>query len=98
MNDGRRKAVRTPRKCKVIMQQMVCFTTDLTEGGFCVASTRVLPPGTAVEGTIEMDGEFRLFTGTVAWSKPGDRRRAEYGFGRMGIRFTAAPQAGSFQR
>jgi hypothetical protein len=46
---------------------------------------RVLPVGTPVEGMIFFEGGDRMFTGRVAWARPGDFRMSLKG--RTGITF-----------
>jgi len=50
----------------------VSFTLDVSAGGFCTESMRVLMPGTPVEGSIEANGKSVSFAGRVAWNVPGD--------------------------
>ncbi len=62
------------------------FTVDVCAGGFCTELMRVLPPGSPVQGSIQMNGQEVAFAGQVVWVKPGD-----VGLnlrGRMGVRFT----------
>ncbi len=89
---SKRSVERASRRYKVRLQQFVCFTANVSDGGFCAVSNRVLAPGTAVEGTIEIDGASVPFRGTVAWARAGDARLGI--FGRMGIRFAAGGLAG----
>jgi hypothetical protein len=63
----------------------VFFTLDVSAGGFCTESMRVLMPGTPVEGSIEGNGKRVSFAGRVAWNVPGDS--ALNVRGRMGIAF-----------
>ena len=59
---------------------------DIGGGGFCTELLRVLPPGTQVEGVIQVKGADLPFAGAVVWAKPGD---AYLGLrGRMGVIFT----------
>ncbi len=67
------------------MQQTACFTLNVGGGGFCVGIVRVLPPGTEVEGTIDINGTPVPFTGSVAWAKAGDPRLGVRGL--MGVRY-----------
>ncbi len=70
-----------------MLERSACFTLNIGDGGFCVGVVRVLPPGTAVEGTIDLDGTPVPFTGTIAWAKPAGPDAAD---GLMGVRFTRA--------
>ena len=63
----------------------VSFTVDVSAGGFCTESMRVLMPGTPVQGTIESLGKKVVFRGRVAWNTPGDASLNLRG--RMGIAF-----------
>ncbi len=74
------------------MEQTVCFTLNIGNGGFCVGVVHVLPPGTEVKGTIDIDGTAVPFDGTIAWANAGDARLGERGT--MGVRFTAPRTAG----
>jgi len=66
------------------------FTVDVSAGGFCAELMRVFPKGTAVKGTLLVDGEEFPFSGRVAWAKQGDFRLNMRG--RMGVTFTDAPE------
>jgi len=50
------------------------FTVDVGAGGFCVELMRALPPGTPVEGSIQVGVAEVPFAGRVAWAKAGDPR------------------------
>ena len=50
------------------------FTVDVGTGGFCVLVNRVISPGTALTGSLNVDGAEVPFEGRVAWVKPGDSR------------------------
>ena len=64
------------------------FTADIGAGGFSAEVLRVLPPGTLIEGSIEIGGRSVPFAGRVAWAKPGDPYMGLRG--RMGILFTSS--------
>ncbi len=66
------------------------FTVDVSAGGFCAELMRVFPKGTAVKGTLLVDGQEYEFSGRVAWAKQGDFRLNMRG--RMGVTFTDAPE------
>jgi hypothetical protein len=63
----------------------VSFTLDVSPGGFCTESMRVLMPGTPVEGSIEGNGKRVSFGGRIAWNVPGDSSLNVRG--KMGIVF-----------
>jgi hypothetical protein len=87
MGDDKRKHPRERKRAKVDMGKTPLFTTDLSAGGFCTESARVLDPGSEVAGTIAYHGATYAFSGRVQWAKAGDIR---FGIrGRMGLRFTA---------
>ncbi len=62
------------------------FTIDVCAGGFSTELMRVLPPGTAVAGSIWVGEKEFAFSGRVAWAKPGDSTLNLRG--KMGVRFT----------
>ena len=64
----------------------VFFTLDVSNGGFCTETMRVLTPGTPVEGSIEGNGKRISFAGRVAWNVPGDSTVNLRG--KMGIAFS----------
>ncbi len=64
---------------------------DVGIGGFCILVHRPLPPGTAVQGSLHVDGLEVAFAGCVAWALPGDMRLRIPS--RVGIRFLETPAA-----
>jgi hypothetical protein len=50
------------------------FTVDVGPGGFCMLVNRAISPGTAISGSLQIDGADVPFLGRVAWVKPGDSR------------------------
>jgi PilZ domain len=81
-----RGAARKRRRFKVLLGTAASFTTDVSPGGFCTETMRVLPPKTVVKGHIEALGKKVPFAGRVAWTVPGDSTLNLRG--RMGISFT----------
>jgi hypothetical protein len=81
---------RQRRRFKVQMGAASGFTVDVSAGGFCAELMRVFPKGTAVKGTLLVDGQEYGFSGRVAWAKQGDFRLNMRG--RMGVTFTDAPE------
>jgi hypothetical protein len=81
---------RQRRRFKVQMGAASGFTTDVSAGGFCAELMRVFPKGTAVKGTLLVEGRDFEFSGRVAWAKQGDFRLNMRG--RMGVAFTDAPE------
>lgn len=67
------------------------FTADLSPGGFAVELPRALPPGTSVQGALEVEGERFDFTGQIAWARAGEPRLGVRA--RMGVRFTGIANA-----
>jgi hypothetical protein len=65
------------------------FTLDVGAGGFCVELLRALPPGTTVEGAIQVGQAEIPFAGRVAWAKSGDPRMNLRS--RMGVAFLRIP-------
>lgn len=80
---------RQRRRFKVNLGQASGFTVDVSGGGFCAELMRVFPKGTAVKGTLTVDGTEYEFSGRVAWAKQGDFRINLRG--RMGVCFTDIP-------
>jgi len=76
---------RQRRRFRVMLGSAVHFTLDVSAGGFCTESMRVLTPGTPVEGSIESNGKRVSFAGRVAWNVPGDSMLNVRG--KMGIAF-----------
>ena len=81
-----RGAARKRRRFKVLLGTAVSFTTDVSSGGFCTETMRVLAPKTVVKGAIEGLGRKVPFSGRVVWTVPGDSSVNLRG--RMGISFT----------
>jgi hypothetical protein len=82
---------RQRRRFRVMLGSAVSFTLDVSNGGFCTESMRVLTPGTPVEGSIEGNGKKVSFAGRVAWNVPGDSTLNVRG--KMGITFsTVSPE------
>src|SRR5262249_50334308 len=65
---------RQRRRFKVQMGAASGFTVDVSAGGFCAELMRVFPKGTAVKGTLLVDGQEYGFSGRIAWAKQGDFR------------------------
>ena len=85
-----RKTTRQRRRLRArIDGQTSAFTTDIGEGGFCIQVHRALPPGTAVAGSLHVDGLEVVFAGRVAWALPGDTRLSIPS--RVGISFAETP-------
>src|SRR3954469_5343177 len=80
-----RGAARKRRRFKVLLGTAVSFTTDVSAGGFCTETMRVLVPKSLVKGSIEGLGKKVPFAGKVAWTVPGDSSVNLRG--RMGISF-----------
>jgi len=81
-----RSAARKRRRFKVLLGTAVSFTTDVSPGGFCTESMRVLAPKSLVKGYLEGLGKKVAFSGRVVWTVPGDSTVNLRG--RMGISFT----------
>src|SRR5436190_18214645 len=82
---------RQRRRFRVMLGNAVSFTLDVSAGGFCTESMRVLMPGTQVNGSIEGYGKTASFAGRVAWNVPGDSTLNVRG--KMGIAFaTIGPE------
>ena len=81
-----RSAARKRRRFKVLLGTAVSFTTDVSPGGFCTETMRVLSPRSVVKGHLEAAGKKAAFSGRVVWIVPGDPTVNLRG--RMGISFT----------
>jgi hypothetical protein len=71
----------------VTVSQGAAFTVDVCGGGFCALMLRAIPPGTLVEGSIQVEGQAVPYKGRVVWAKAGDvhlgvRSRVGVGFAR----------------
>jgi hypothetical protein len=87
--EGRRERrwARLRRRFKVSVGRTVSFTIDVGAGGFCAQLLRVMPPGSAVEGTIVVDGQPLPYAGRVVWATAGEPHMGLHG--RMGVSFTS---------
>jgi hypothetical protein len=84
-----RRHTRFRRRFRVELGHTAAFTVDVSTGGFCVELLRVLPPGSALEGSMHVLGRELPFGGQVVWA-----RQPAAGLnirGRMGVRFTLPP-------
>jgi hypothetical protein len=81
-----RSSTRRRRRLRVALPHTPSFTIDVSAGGFCAELMRVLPEGTPVEGSINVNGKEIAFAGQVAWARPGNARMNLRG--RMGVCFT----------
>ncbi len=87
--NGRRTGARARRRLRVTLPHCRSFTADVGPGGFAAEVLRVLPPGTRVDGTLELGERSVPFAGKVAWAKAGDPYMGIRG--RIGVVFTDAP-------
>jgi hypothetical protein len=64
------------------------YTRDVSDQGFQAELLQPLKPGTAVQGTLMLEGAEVPFEGEVVWMRQhaGERLR-----GRYGVRFTSLP-------
>ncbi len=90
MND-KRIMPRQRKRLRVEVSGSPMFTVDVSPGGFCYESMRILPPGSVVHGKIRVNEKDLPFTGLVAWAKASEPRMQVRG--RMGIRFTGVDRA-----
>src|SRR3954462_8331021 len=67
-----RSAARKRRRFKVLLGTAVSFTTDVSPGGFCTETMRILAPRSLVKGHLEGAGKKGPFTGRVARTLPRD--------------------------
>jgi hypothetical protein len=81
-----RHSPRQRRRFKVTLGRTCSFTIDVCAGGFSTELMRVLPPGTALTGSIRVGDKDFAFAGQVAWANPGSSNLNLRG--RMGVRFT----------
>jgi len=86
-----RNGARLRRRFKVVLEHSPSFTVDVGPRGFCIELLRVLPPGSPVEGTLQLKSTDVPFAGRVVWAKSGN---ASLGLrGRMGVSFSSvAPE------
>jgi PilZ domain len=83
--EDKRSGLRRRRRYRVTVGSVSWFTTDVSAGGFSCEVMRVLPVGSAVEGSIDVRGTGVAFLGDVAWAERGDWHLNVRG--RMGVRF-----------
>src|SRR5260370_3853086 len=83
--DSRRR-----RRFKVTLGIHASFTVDVSSGGFSTESMRVLPAGTEVVGTIQIEGKELPFSGRIAWAKASAPQMGLRGM--MGVRFINTPK------
>jgi hypothetical protein len=67
------------------------LSAEVSAAGLSLESAEPLPEGTPVRGTLALEGEAFPFSGEVSWARAGDARLSLRG--RMGVRFTDAPDA-----
>jgi hypothetical protein len=90
MSRENRKSRRVRKRIKVVLSGRPVFTTDISLGGFSVELMQVLPPGTAIDGSLTIGVDSFPFSGEVVWAKAGV---AQLGLrGRMGIRFKSVTE------
>lgn len=82
---------RIRRRLKVRLGGLLTFTADVSPSGFAAELMQALPPGSELNGEIELCGESFPFTGKVCWAKAGEPRMNVRG--RFGVRFTGIPNA-----
>jgi hypothetical protein len=69
-----RRWVRLRRRFKVTFGHVATFTVDVCSGGFCAQLLRTVPPGTPLEGTIQVNGRDIPYVGRVVWARAGNVR------------------------
>lgn len=83
---------RQRRKLKISLgARFPAFTADVSAGGFSVDTSAPARVGSAVDGSITIEGREFPFAGEVTWSQRGDPRMSIRG--RMGVRFTEIDSA-----
>ena len=88
---NKRVMPRQRKRIRVELAGTSVFTADVSPGGFCAESMRVLPPGSTVQGRIRVGNEDLAFTGQVTWTRAAEPRLGLRG--RMGVRITGVPNA-----
>jgi len=87
-----RRSIRHRRRIRITVGTTPVFTADIGPGGFAVELMRVQAPGTAVAGSIRLNGSEVGYAGEIAWAKAGAPHMSLRG--RMGVRFTKlSPEA-----
>jgi len=84
-----RSHLRHRRRIRVTIGSAAVFTSDIGSGGFSAELMRVPAGGSAVEGSIRLNGVEVRYVGVVVWVRPGDARLNIRG--RVGVRFTQLP-------
>jgi hypothetical protein len=67
------------------------LAAEVSAAGLSFESAQPLAEGTPLHGTLALDGEAFPFAGEVSWARAGNPRLALRG--RVGVRFTDAPDA-----
>lgn len=70
----------------------ISFVTDLSEGGVCLKTNTVFPPGTKVYVSITIDGLEYKAEGIVAWAEKAPPAIMHQVKGGMGVKFTDVDQ------
>lgn len=83
---NKRMIPRVRKRLRVVLNGAQSFTSDVSPGGFCIELLDVLPPGSDVSGTLNLEDAAFQFSGKVQWAVSGERKIMKRG--RMGIRFT----------
>ncbi|MGA9520391.1 MAG: PilZ domain-containing protein [Myxococcaceae bacterium] len=89
--NNKRNMPRQRKRLRVEVSGSPVFTVDVSPGGFCYESMRILEPGSVIKGKIRVNDADLPFTGMVAWAKASEPRMQLRG--RMGIRFTGVDSA-----
>jgi hypothetical protein len=82
---GKRSTIRLRRRLLVTGFNSQCYTVNVSGRGFCAESSGLPAPGAWVDGTISAAGRVFLFSGRVAWTRPGDPGSGAPG--RIGVQF-----------
>lgn len=80
------------RRCLTVrLEGLPTLPAEVSSAGLSFESAEPLGEGTAVRGTLALDGEAFPFEGEVSWARASNPRLALRG--RVGVRFTDAPDA-----
>ncbi len=80
------------RRCLTVrLEGLPTLPAEVSSAGLSFESTEPLAEGTSLRGTLALDGEAFPFAGEVSWARAGNPRLSLRG--RVGVRFTDAPDA-----
>jgi predicted thioesterase len=74
-------------------RSFVAVSEDLSPSGLLVRCSEILHPGTAISGTLDLDGQILSFGAMVRWSRSASRSNSNETQHSMGLAFLSTPGA-----